>query len=77
MTAEKIKNYVIAQPFRPFVLVMSSGKEYRIEHPEMLLVTRPNLFVATGGYEDGIAEDSVMVNYGHITAVELIAGRAA
>jgi hypothetical protein len=77
MTAEKINQYAAARPFRPFVIVMSSGKEYRIDHPEMVLVSRPSLFLATGGFEGGIAEDAVMVNYGHITAVELIPGQAA
>jgi hypothetical protein len=38
MTYKKIGEYMIAEPFRPFRIRMTSGQHYDIHHPEMILV---------------------------------------
>lgn len=40
MRPDSILPYVRAQPFRPFRLVLNSGKLYDVRHPEMLAVGR-------------------------------------
>jgi hypothetical protein len=39
MTIEQFTAALRAEPFRPFVLHAVSGKEYRVNHPEMALRT--------------------------------------
>ena len=38
--ANALQNYVRAQPFRPFRIVMNSGKSYDVRHPEMVRVSK-------------------------------------
>ncbi len=43
MSSREILAYVKAQPFRPFRVLMSSGRAYEIRHPEMIRVGRDYL----------------------------------
>ena len=52
MTAQRIVNYVTAEPFRPFRINMASGKKYLIRHPEMIAVGRTTVHVFTSMSED-------------------------
>ena len=36
MTIQAIEHFLGAQPFRPFTLITSSGKSYRVPHPEFV-----------------------------------------
>ncbi len=38
MKREDVKNVMKAEPFKPFVLRMVSGREYRVGHPENVMV---------------------------------------
>lgn len=40
MRPESLLAYVRATPFRPFRIVMNSGKTFEIRHPEMISVGR-------------------------------------
>jgi len=40
MRNHSILNYVHAVPFRPFRIVMNSGKSYDVRHPETIAVGR-------------------------------------
>ena len=40
MSAREVLNYVQAQPFRPFRILMNSGRTFDVRHPEMLRVGR-------------------------------------
>ena len=38
MSSREVLGYVKAQPFRPFRILMNSGRKYEIRHPEMVRV---------------------------------------
>jgi len=38
MRADSLLPYVRSQPFRPFRIVMNSGKAYEVRHPETIAV---------------------------------------
>jgi hypothetical protein len=40
MSAREILGYVKAQPFRPFRILMNSGRTFDVRHPEMVRVGR-------------------------------------
>ena len=48
-TANQIREAVRAQPFRPFLIRLADGRNYKVEHPEFAMLS-PNgmelLFVA-------------------------------
>lgn len=47
MTAERIVNYMTAEPFRPFRIKMASGETFEIRHPEMIQVGRTTSTIFT------------------------------
>ena len=38
----RIRELLQAVPFRPFVIHMANGREYRVEHPEFVLASPSN-----------------------------------
>lgn len=55
MTSIELKNALKAEPFRPFVVHLGSGRSLPVKHPEFVAVHPNNrtaiLFVADGGFE--------------------------
>jgi len=47
MSLQQILTYVNAQPFRPFRLIMNSGRTFNVRHPEMVRVGRDYLMLFT------------------------------
>lgn len=47
MEPSEILSYVNAQPFRPFRILMNSGRAYEIRHPEMVRVARDCVILFT------------------------------
>ena len=47
MSSQQILTYVKAQPFRPFRLIMTSGRTVDVRHPEMVRVGRDYLMLFT------------------------------
>ena len=45
MTSKQVLEYVNAEPFRPFRILMNSGRSYDIGHPEMVRVGRDFLIM--------------------------------
>lgn len=45
MRPEDVFHYTRAEPFRPFRIVMTSGKTYEVFHPEMVRVARTAVYV--------------------------------
>jgi hypothetical protein len=76
MTSETFRDLLRKTPFRPFRVVMSSGKTYDVRHPEMALVTRGDLLVGIDE-DEGIPATFKMCSMLHITAVEPIAAASA
>ena len=53
MTVRFFKTLLANQPFEPFRLVMSSGREYEVRHPEVAELTRTNMFVEVDSSSPG------------------------
>jgi hypothetical protein len=47
MSSREVLGYVKAQPFRPFRILMNSGRKYEIRHPKMVRVGRDFLILFT------------------------------
>jgi hypothetical protein len=45
MRPDSLMTYLKAQPFRPFRMVLNSGKTYDVRHPEFLKVGRDSVVV--------------------------------
>jgi hypothetical protein len=77
MTVQTFRDLLNTRPFRPFRLVMSSGQDYEVRHPEMAMLTKTDILV-------GLDEDEEMhvpsrfkiCSLLHVTAVEPIESAA-
>ena len=47
MTPQELLNCIQAQPFRPFLIRMNSGRTFDIRHPEVVRVGRRDLLFFT------------------------------
>jgi hypothetical protein len=47
MSAPEVLDYLRAQPFRPFRILMNSGRTFDVRHPEMVRVGRDFLILFT------------------------------
>jgi len=45
MTPQEILNYLHAQPFRPFRILMNSGRMFEIRRPEMVRIGKRDLLI--------------------------------
>lgn len=70
MTVQTFRELLTARPFQPFRLVMSSGKEYEVRHPEMALLTRSDLLVGVGESDDGVPAEFRICALLHVASVE-------
>jgi hypothetical protein len=70
MTLQTFRHLLSQQPFRPFRVVMSSGKSYEVRHPEMAWLTRNDLLVGIDTDDDGVPAEFKICSLLHITAVE-------
>jgi hypothetical protein len=56
MRTEDILEYLRAVPFRPFRIIMNSGKAYDVRHPEWIKVGRTSLLYFYTTEPDGAYE---------------------
>jgi len=70
MTVQTFRELLARRPFRPFLLVMSSGQAYEVRHPEMAMLTRTDILVGTDVAEDGVPAEFKICSLLHVTAVE-------
>ena len=40
MVIEQLRKAILAEPFRPFTIMMVNGDRYRISHPEVIWIAR-------------------------------------
>ncbi len=73
MTVQTFRDLLAQRPFKPFRLVMSSGRSYEIRHPEMALLTRTDLLVGVGETDEGVPAEFRICSLLHITSIEPIA----
>ena len=70
MTVQTFRNLLTDRPFKPFRVVMSSGKSYEVRHPEMAWLTKSDLLVGIDIEDDGLPAEFKTCSLLHITAVE-------
>lgn len=70
MTVQTFRDLLAQRPFKPFHVVMSSGLEYEVRHPEMAALTRTDLYVGIDVADDGIPAHFKICSLLHITAIE-------
>ncbi len=45
---QRVRDFIHATPFKPFVIRTADGKEFRIDHPDFIAVgspTTPNIYI--------------------------------
>ena len=52
MTPRTVRDYVKAEPFRPFRIHMASGKTYDVRHPEMIKVMKSYVYIFSSTSDD-------------------------
>jgi hypothetical protein len=77
MTVQTFRDLLRQQPFRPFRLIMSSGKTYDVRHPEMALLTRTDMLVGVGETDDGVPAEFKICSLLHVAAIEPLEPAAA
>jgi len=70
MMVQTFRDLLAKRPFRPFRVVMPSGKSYEVRHPEMAWLTKSDLLVGIGDENDEVPAEFKMCSLLHITAVE-------
>ncbi len=77
MTVQTFRKLLSDHPFKPFRLVMSSGKTYEVRHPEMALLTRTDILVGVDIAEDGVPAEFDVCSLLHVTAIAPLKARTA
>lgn len=77
MSPEGIRTLLKTQPFRPFRLVMSSGKAYDVRHPEMALLLKNDILVGVDIADDGMPAEFDICPLLHVATIEHLAAGAA
>jgi hypothetical protein len=70
MTLQTFRELMAQRPFEPFRLVMSSGQNYEVRHPEMAMLTRTSILVGIDVADDGVPAEFKICSLLHITAIE-------
>jgi hypothetical protein len=70
MSPEGIRRLLRQQPFTPFRLVMSSGKEYAVRHPEMAMLLQNDILVGTDIAANAIPAEFDICPLLHVAAIE-------
>ncbi|MFM7540480.1 MAG: hypothetical protein ACKO9Z_12555 [Planctomycetota bacterium] len=65
----KVAEHIVAEPFRPFRLSLSSGKQLDILNPEMILLGRNSVRIYTSAGKNNAWEDVPLT---HMLAIDLI-----
>ena len=75
MLPTDILGYIRATPFRPFRLVLNSGKTYDVRHPEFILITLREVVIGTQKHGEQFPGGLVYIDPIHITRIEPINGK--
>ena len=74
MTVDSFRRLLAQRPFKPFRLVMTSGKSYDVRHPEMAWMTKSDILVGIDVADDGMPADFDICPLFHVATVETMAG---
>lgn len=72
MTVQTFQKLLSQRPFKPFRLVMSSGKTYEVRHPEMALLTKSDMLVGVADPDETVPSDFEICSLLHVTAIEQV-----
>lgn len=70
MSPDGIRRMLRQQPFKPFRLVMSSGKAYEVRHPEMAWVLRNDILVGVDITDNGMPAEFDICPLLHVASIE-------
>ena len=70
MNVQTFKELLSQRPFKPFRLVMSSGQNYEVRHPETAMLTRTSMLVGVGETDEGVPSEFRICSLLHVTSVE-------
>ena len=70
MAVQTFRDLLKARPFAPFRLIMSSGEQYEVRHPEMAYVTKTDILVGTLMADEGVPAEYRICSLLHVTAIE-------
>jgi hypothetical protein len=76
-TFRTLRTLLTQRPFKPFRLVMSSGEQYDVRHPEMAMLTRTDLLVGVNETKDGVPAEFRICSLLHVATVEPLSPTAA
>ncbi len=69
-TRQTFRDLLAQQPFRPFRIIMSSGKSYEVRHPEMAWLTRTDINVGAGEIDENAPVEHYICSLLHVASVE-------
>ncbi len=72
MRPDDVFQYTRAEPFRPFRMVMNSGRAYEVFHPEMVRVARTSVVVFFADRPEDPVERFELVSLVLIGRIEFI-----
>jgi hypothetical protein len=70
MSPDGIRKLLRQQPFNPFRLVMSSGKEYEVRHPEMAMLLQNDILVGVDITDNGMPAEFDICPLLHVASIE-------
>ena len=70
MSPDGIRKLLRQQPFKPFRLVMSSGKEYEVRHPETAMLLRNDILVGVDITDNGMPAEFDICPLLHVASIE-------
>jgi hypothetical protein len=70
MSPDGIRKLLRQQPFKPFRLVMSSGKEYEVRHPEMAMLLQNDILVGVDITDNGMPAEFDICPLLHVASIE-------
>jgi len=70
MSPDGIRKLLRQQPFEPFRLVMSSGKEYEVRHPEMAMLLQNDILVGVDITDNGMPAEFDICPLLHVASIE-------
>jgi len=70
MTVQIFRELLLQRPFKPFRIVMSSGKAYDVRHREMAFLTRNDIVVGVDEADDGVPAEFKICSLLQVAAVE-------
>jgi hypothetical protein len=74
MTQEEVRDVARRQPFRPFRLTLTTGANYDIRHPDLIMVGRRSAVIGITNEPTGTAYDrTLQVGLLHIVGIEELA----